>query len=116
MRRSGKPLAISSLFSMLTTCAWKAVSSGKPNVWNRQRLSLPPSVSVIIAVKNGDQYLEESLRSVLAQDHRPCEILVLDDESTDETESIARQFAKYGVRFIGNHPPLGIAGSRNLGI
>jgi glycosyltransferase involved in cell wall biosynthesis len=40
----------------------------------------------------------------------------LDDESTDETESIARQFAADGARFIANHPPLGIAGSRNLGI
>ncbi len=79
-------------------------------------MSLLPSVSVIIAVKNGAQYLEESLQSVLAQDHRPCEILVVDDESTDETKSIARQFAADGVRFIENHPPLGIAGSRNLGI
>jgi len=75
-----------------------------------------PSVSVILAVKNGAQYLEESLRSILAQDHRPCEVLVLDDESTDETEAIARQFATEGVRSIRNHPPLGIAGSRNRGI
>jgi glycosyltransferase involved in cell wall biosynthesis len=79
-------------------------------------MSLLPSVSVIVAVKNGAQYLEESLRSVLAQDHRPCEILVLNDESTDETESIAGKFESQGVRFISNHPPLGIAGSLNLGI
>ena len=75
-----------------------------------------PSVSVILPVKNGAQYLEESLRSVLAQDHKPYEIIVLDNESTDETESIARQFAADGVRFIENHPPLSIAGSFNLGI
>jgi glycosyltransferase involved in cell wall biosynthesis len=75
-----------------------------------------PSVSVIVAVKNGAQYLEESLLSVVSQDHRPCEILVLDDQSTDETESIVRRFAADGVRFIQNHPPLGIAGSLNLGI
>ena len=79
-------------------------------------MSVRPSVSVILAVKNGAQYLEESLRSVLAQDHRPYEVLVVDDESTDETESIVRQFAADGVRFVANHPPLGIAGSRNLGI
>jgi glycosyltransferase involved in cell wall biosynthesis len=79
-------------------------------------MSLLPSVSVIIPVKNGAQYLEESLRSVVAQDHRPCEILVLDNESTDETESIVRQFAADGARFIANHPPLSIAGSFNLGI
>jgi len=79
-------------------------------------MSLLPSVSVILSVKNGAQYLEESLRSVLAQDHRPCEILVLDDRSTDETESITRRFATDGVRFIANRSPLGIAGSRNAGI
>src|SRR6266581_3330259 len=79
-------------------------------------MRLLPSVSVILSVKNGAQYLEESLRSVLAQDHRPCEILVLDDRSTDETESITRPFATDGVRFIANRSPLGIAGSRNLGI
>jgi glycosyltransferase involved in cell wall biosynthesis len=79
-------------------------------------VSLLPSVSVIIAVKNGAQYLEESLQSVVAQDHRPCEILVLDDESTDETESIVQQFAADGARFIANRPPLGIASSLNLGI
>src|SRR5437899_7076720 len=79
-------------------------------------MRLLPSVSVILSVKNGAQYLEESLRSVLAQDHRPCEILVLDDRSTDETESITRPFATDGVRFIANRSPLGIAGSRNAGI
>jgi glycosyltransferase involved in cell wall biosynthesis len=79
-------------------------------------MSLLPAVSVILAVKNGAQYLEESLRSVLVQDHKPCEILVLDDESTDATESIAHRFASDGVRLVRNHPPLGIAGSLNLGI
>jgi glycosyltransferase involved in cell wall biosynthesis len=40
----------------------------------------------------------------------------LDNESTDETESIVRQFAADGARFIANHPPLNVAGSFNLGI
>jgi glycosyltransferase involved in cell wall biosynthesis len=79
-------------------------------------MSLLPSVSVIIPVKNGALYLGESLQSVIAQDYPPCEILVLDNESTDETESIARQFATEGVRVIKNQPALSIAGSRNLGI
>jgi len=79
-------------------------------------MSSLPSVSVVVPVKNGAQFLEESLRSVVLQDHRPSEVLVLDDASTDHTESIARRFATDGVRFIANHPPLGIAGSLNLGI
>jgi len=84
--------------------------------WDCEAMTLLPSVSVILNVKNGAQYLEESLQSVLNQDHRPCEILVVDNESTDETESIARKFLSQRVRFISNHPPLGISSSRNLGI
>jgi glycosyltransferase involved in cell wall biosynthesis len=79
-------------------------------------MSLLPSVSVIIPVKNGAQYLGDSLRSILAQDHPACEILVLDNESTDGTESIARRFATNDLRFIVNHPPLNMAGSLNRGI
>jgi glycosyltransferase involved in cell wall biosynthesis len=70
-------------------------------------MSLLPSVSVIIPVKNGAQYLGDSLRSILAQDHPACEILVLDNESTDATNDL---------RFIVNHPPLNMAGSLNRGI
>jgi glycosyltransferase involved in cell wall biosynthesis len=79
-------------------------------------MNVLPSVSVILPVKNGAQYLEESLRSVLAQDHTPCETIVLDNESTDDTELIARQFAADGVRFIRNRPALTMAGSLNAGI
>jgi glycosyltransferase involved in cell wall biosynthesis len=79
-------------------------------------MNVLPSVSVILPVKNGAKYLEESLRSVVAQDHPPCEVLVLDNGSTDQTELITRKFAADGVRFLANRPPLGIAGSWNVGI
>jgi glycosyltransferase involved in cell wall biosynthesis len=75
-----------------------------------------PSVSVILAVKNGADYLAAALETVLAQTHPPLEVLVIDDESEDETRAIAEGFAAAGVRFIANFPPLGIAGSRNLGV
>ena len=75
-----------------------------------------PSVSVILAVKNGADFLRESLESALKQDHPPQEILVLDDQSIDGTRAIAESFASSGVRYLGNDPPLGIAGSRNRGI
>ena len=47
-------------------------------------------VSCIIPVFNGERYLEETLRSVFAQSHRPVEVIVVDDGSTDRSAAIAR--------------------------
>ena len=71
-------------------------------------------ISVVLPVKNGAAYLEESLRSVLAQDHPPFEILLYDNASTDDTPEIARSFSE--VIYTRNEPELSIAASRNAGI
>ncbi len=76
-----------------------------------------PAVSVVLAVRNGARYLADAFESVLvAQTHRPLEVLVVDDQSSDGTREIAESFAAQGVRFIANPERLGIAGSRNLGV
>jgi len=59
-------------------------------------------VSFLIAVYNGERFLEAKLRSVLALDYprELMEILVLSDGSTDRTEEIARRMAPEGVRLL----------------
>jgi glycosyltransferase involved in cell wall biosynthesis len=47
-------------------------------------------VSTIIPVRNRPQLLREAVASVLAQDYRPIEVIVVDDGSTDETLGVAR--------------------------
>ena len=44
-----------------------------------------PLVSVIVPTHNRAHLLERTLRSVLAQDVRDLEVIVVDDGSTDET-------------------------------
>lgn len=49
-------------------------------------------VSVILPVYNGELYLGEAIESILAQDYRPIEVIVVNDGSTDNTETIAKHY------------------------
>ena len=51
-------------------------------------------VSTIIPVYNRPGLLQEAVASVLAQDHRPIEVLIVDDGSTDETGDVAEALAR----------------------
>lgn len=73
-----------------------------------------PLTSVIIAVKNGERFLAAAINSVLQQDYRPLEIIVVDDHSTDRTAEVAQSFKQ--VQYIYNDGDPGIASSRNLGL
>ncbi|HDY88685.1 MAG TPA: glycosyltransferase [bacterium] len=72
-----------------------------------------PLVSVIITVYNGERYLAEAIESVLAQTQKPNEIIVVDGESQDNTEKIARSYRQ--VHFI-RESVRGLANARNMGI
>lgn len=72
-----------------------------------------PLVSVVIAVKDGERYLHSAINSVLEQDYRAFEIIVVDGRSLDDTAAIARSFRE--VRYI-LQANRGIANAYNTGI
>lgn len=49
----------------------------------------PPTVSVVIPVFNGAEYLGEAIESVLEQSQPPAEVLVFDNASTDSSRQVA---------------------------
>lgn len=51
-------------------------------------------VSTIIPVYNRPQMLPETVKSVLEQTHRPIEIVIVDDGSTDDTFAVAQELER----------------------
>ena len=66
---------------------------------------IPDMVSVILPVYNGDDMIEESIRSVLAQTYRNFELIIVDDGSTDRTPKIVDRWAKKDKRIRVIHQP-----------
>lgn len=59
-----------------------------------------PTVSVCIPARNETNAMTACLERVLASDYPKLEIIVLDDDSTDDTPHLIRAFAHAGVRFV----------------
>lgn len=57
-----------------------------------------PLVSIGLAVYNGAASLAEAIESLLAQDYANFEIIIADNASTDETQTICRRYAAVDAR------------------
>ncbi|MCX6044755.1 MAG: glycosyltransferase family A protein [Chloroflexi bacterium] len=71
-------------------------------------------ISVVIPVYNGERYLAEAINSVLSQDYRPLEIIVVDDGSTDGSAKVAQAFGSVVRYHYQAHA--GVSSARNLGV
>ena len=71
---------------------------------------MTPSVTVLIPVYNREEFLDDAIQSVVAQDFTDFELLIVDDGSTDRTPEILRAWAGRDARIVV------IASPRNEGI
>ncbi len=75
-----------------------------------------PRISIIVLTRNRLDVLRNCIRSILRQDYRDFEIVVLDDASNDidTSDTIAREFADPRIRPYRTASSLGVAGGRNF--
>jgi glycosyltransferase involved in cell wall biosynthesis len=71
-------------------------------------------ITVVIPVYNCELWVRQALESVLSQSAPPCEVIVIDDGSTDGTPHVLSEFGS-SLRVIRTHNQ-GVAQARNQGL
>ncbi|CAM4221930.1 glycosyltransferase family 2 protein [Mycobacterium senriense] len=72
----------------------------------------PPRISVCVPMHNNSSTIERCLRSILEQE-ADFEILVVDDQSSDDCVAIARSLLRPGDRLVRNQSRVGAARNHN---
>ena len=76
-----------------------------------------PKISVIIPVYNTEKYLRTCLDSLLIQDYKDIEYILIDDGSTDSSLEICNEYKNKDARFVVYHKENGGPSSaRNLAL
>lgn len=72
-----------------------------------------PTVSVIMAVHNGEDHVRDAVDSILAQTLRNLELIIVDDASSDATADVLARYDDPRVHIFRNQWRLGPGAARN---
>jgi glycosyltransferase involved in cell wall biosynthesis len=76
--------------------------------------SVWPRITVVTAVRNGAQYIEDTIRSVISQGYPDLEYIVVDGVSTDGTLDIIQKYEKHITSWV-SQPDKGVYDALNTG-
>lgn len=73
-------------------------------------------VSVIMSVHNGEKTVEKSIESIVKQDYKNLELLLIDDGSSDKTYEICKNYSNSfeNIRLYQNDHNIGLTKSLNI--
>ena len=77
---------------------------------------MEPAVTVLLPAFNAEQTIARALCSVLLQDYRTLEIIVVDDASSDATAAIVKRFDDQRIHLLSLPQNRGVAGATNAGL
>jgi len=75
-----------------------------------------PTISVIIPTYNRAHVLGRSVQSVLNQTFQDFELIIVDDGSTDNTESLVNRFRSKKIKYIRHQVNQGVSVAPNTGV
>ncbi len=73
-------------------------------------------VSIVMAVYNGETYLQDAIDSILTQSYSNLEFIIVNDASIDETQNILNRISDKRVRILHLQNNKGAAHALNYGI
>lgn len=77
---------------------------------------MDPKYSIIIPTRNRAYSIWKAISSVVNQNYKNWELLVVDGNSTDDTEKLVNSFEDERIHFIPNPNDTGVASARNKGV
>jgi len=77
--------------------------------------NIPPKVSVVMSVFNGEKYLREAMDSILTQTFTDFEFIIINDGSTDRTREILESYVDPRIRLY-HQQNMGLTKSLNKGL
>jgi glycosyltransferase involved in cell wall biosynthesis len=77
---------------------------------------VPPKISVVVPVYQGERFIADCVRSVLEQTEDDWELIVIDNGSTDHTADVVAWFPDPRIRFVLNAPNTGAVSNWNRGM
>ena len=84
---------------------------------NEVNKNTSPAISVIVPVYNAEKTLRQCVDSILAQDFKDFELLLIDDGSKDSSPTICDDYALQDSRVKVFHKPNGgVSSARNVGL
>ncbi|MCQ2209468.1 MAG: glycosyltransferase [Paludibacteraceae bacterium] len=82
----------------------------------QNNIGCAPLISVIMAAYNAEQFISDSIESILSQTYKNWELIIIDDCSTDSTVEIVQSFHLDKIVLLQNETNSGPAFSRNRGL
>lgn len=78
-------------------------------------MTAQPAITVLMPAYNATKYIADAITSVLEQSFKNFELLIINDGSFDDTETIIKSFNDERIKLI-NQPHQGIAAALNMGL
>ena len=75
-----------------------------------------PFIDIILPNYNKDEFLEETINSIIAQTYNNWKLFVIDDNSQDNSRNILKNYKNKNIKIIYLHKNKGVSFCRNLGI